>query len=383
MSLSAPIFDRKNPYQAKIKERYSLCHPSSPKNTYHLVLDLKDSSLTYQVGDSVAIFPQHDPLLVDHTLDALRASGDELIIDKRTQLTLSLRTFLRTKAAITTVSRKLFTETAKKHPDPAKAATLTALLENAPQLKEYLEKTDLGTFLKEHAEVKWECQDLCDHLMPLLPRFYSISSSMKAVGEEMHLTVAIPAYADPFQRALGVCTHYLCHLAIVGETNIPLYIQPHHGFTLPENSASPVIMVGPGTGIAPFRAFMQEREMLKAPGKNWLFFGEWNRSHHFFYEDYWRELENSGKLRINAAFSRDQEHKVYVQHHLEAHGAEIFNWIESGASFFVCGDAHKMAKDVESTLLSIFRLHGNFSEIEADKYLKALRVSKRYLRDVY
>jgi len=378
-----PIFDRKNPYHAKIKERYSLCHPASPKNTVHLVLDLKDSGLTYQVGDSVAIFPQHDVLLVDHALEALQISGNELILDKRTQESLSLRSFLQTKAAITTLSRKLFIETAKRHPDSTKAAKLTALLENSPLLKEYLEKTDLGTFLKEHPEVKWETQDLCDQLMPLLPRFYSISSSMKAVGEEMHLTIAIPSYENPFQRALGVCTHYLCHLANLHEANIPLYVQPHHGFTLPENSALPVIMVGPGTGIAPFRAFMQEREMQNATGKNWLFFGEWNRSHHFFYEDYWKELENSGKLRINAAFSRDQEHKVYVQHHLEAHGAEVFNWIENGASFFVCGDAHQMAKDVEGTLLSIFKCHGGFSEAEADKYLKTLRASKRYLRDVY
>ncbi|MBS4167893.1 sulfite reductase [Parachlamydia sp. AcF125] len=385
MSAPSKIYDRKNPFLASIKERYSLCNPGSKKNTYHLVLDLKDSGISYAVGDSVAIFPQHDPELVDRTLKILNASGNEVIVDKRSQETLPLHAFLTTKVAITTVSRKLYTETAARQLQADKKAQLSYLLqsENQPLLKAYLEKHGLWEFLAEHSEVKWNLQELCDSLMPLLPRFYSIASSMKAVGNEMHLTVALPHALAETEVKRGVCTHYLCHLAPLNEPVIPLYIQAHHGFTLPENIHAPMIMIGPGTGIAPFRAFMQERTALKAPGKNWLFFGEWHRAHNFFYEGYWKELEAQGHLRLDAAFSRDQEQKIYVQHLLHEKGEEVFEWLQNGASLFVCGDAHRMAKDVEKTLKHIVSTHGNLDEPETEKYFKTLKSEKRYLRDVY
>ncbi|EFB41197.1 MULTISPECIES: sulfite reductase [Parachlamydia] len=385
MSTPSKIYDRKNPFLATIKERYSLCNPGSKKNTYHLVLDLKDSGISYAVGDSVAIFPQHDVELVDQTLQILNASGDEIVFDKRAQETLPLRTFLTTKAAITTVSRKLYTETAARQLDADKKAQLDYFLqsENQPLLKSYLEEHGLWEFLEEHQEVQWDLQELCNCLMPLLPRFYSIASSMKAVGEEMHLTVALPHTLTDEQIKRGVCTHYLCHLAPLNESVVPLYVQAHHGFTTPENIHAPMIMIGPGTGIAPFRAFMQERMAQNAPGKNWLFFGEWHRAHNFFYEGYWRDLEAKGNLRLDAAFSRDQEQKIYVQHLLLEKGAEVFEWLQNGATLFVCGDAHQMAKDVEKTLKQIVSTHGKLDEAETEKYLKTLKSEKRYLRDVY
>lgn len=377
------IYDRKNPFLAKIKARYSLCAPGSQKNTYHLVLDLMDSGISYSVGDSVAIYPQNDPEVVSGTLSAIGKEAEAMILDKRSQQLCTLHTFLQNKAAITTLSRKLFTETAARQPNLDKKNRLNSLLEDPAQLKAYLETTDLASFLLEHSEIEWEIQELCDFLMPLLPRFYSIASSMKAVGNEIHLTIALPQHHKDNKFKRGVCTYYLCQQAPLNEAIIPLYIQPNHGFTLPNNPSSSLIMIGPGTGIAPFRAFMQERDLQGATGKNWLFFGEWNRSCHFFYEDYWKDLESKGKLRLSLAFSRDQEHKVYVQHQLLEQGLEVFEWLRSGATLFVCGDANRMAKDVEKALLDIFKIHGQFNDTEAEKYLKLLRSEKRYLRDIY
>ena len=205
---------------------------------------------------------------------------------------------------------------------------------------------------------------------------------MQAVGNEVHLTVALLKYTHQGIVRTGVCTQYLCEQAPLYESVIPIYVQPHHGFTLPSEQV-PIIMIGPGTGIAPFRAFMQERAAKQASGNNWLFFGECHRTHHFFYESFWTDLIDQGKLRLDAAFSRDQEHKVYVQHRMLEQGSEILNWLDQGAHLYVCGDAQRMAKDVEHALLQIFQMHGNKSEEESKQYLKALRTEKRYLRDVY
>jgi sulfite reductase (NADPH) flavoprotein alpha-component len=378
-------YDKHNPFFARITNRFSLCKAGSQKNTQHIVLSTEGSGLRYGVGDSVAIFSTHDPVLVERTLQAMKAKGCETITDKQTSVAWKLQEYLERKANITNISRKLIVEVAKKQTDPLKKSALEALLSEDGKiaLKEYQHSHELWDLLMENQEVSFTPEELCGLLMPLLPRFYSIASSMKYVGEELHLTVAMLKYNTNSHERLGVCTHYLCNLAPLNEPCVPIYIQPHHGFTLPEDPSASIIMVGPGTGVAPFRAFLQERMAVNAPGKNWLFFGERNRGTDYFYEEFWEHLASQGKLRIDLAFSRDQDHKVYVQHRLLEKGAEIFDWISNGAYLYVCGDAHHMARDVDAALQKIVELHGRMDEGAAKAYIKQLRNDKRFLKDVY
>lgn len=382
--LSHP-YNRAHPFLATVKERYSLCKPGSAKKTFHIVLDLAGSNITYEVGDSIGIYPQNDPKVVELTLQAMRTTGSEQIWDKRTEKMWGLREFLTSRANLAEVSRKMLKEVLDRQTAPAKKLLLTNLFleENKELLKVYLEAHELWDLLEEHSEVFFSPQELCELIMPALPRLYSIASSNKVVGSEVHLTVAYLEYESNGHKRVGACTHYLCMLAPMHVPIVPIYIQPHSGFTLPSNLDTHIIMIGPGTGVAPFRAFMQERAALDASGKNWLFFGERNRSHSYFYESFWSDLVDQGRLRLALAFSRDQSHKIYVQHRMQEHGEELFKWLEDDAHLFVCGDAHRMAKDVESTLLQIIQTHGGHDEASGKQYLKKLRAEKRYLRDVY
>lgn len=377
------MYTRTNPFLASIKERYSLCKPGAKKKVYHFALDLKGSGISYQVGDTLGIYPQNDHAVVAHTLKAMQAEGSESVLD-RTGVPFLLKDYLATKANLIEISRKLFHTVSQRqtHPEKMQRLALLQLEENKQALKAYLEERYVWDFLLENAEVTFAPQELVSLLMPLLPRLYSISSSSQVVGEEVHLTVALVEFHSNGHLRHGVCTYFLCEDAPLHSPVIPIYVQPHHGFTLPDPSL-PIIMVGPGTGVAPFRAFMQERDMQCASGKNWLFFGEWHREGHFFYEEFWQKLFTKGKLRLDVAFSRDQEHKVYVQHRMHEKGKELFQWLEEGAYFYVCGDAKRMAKDVEVALLEIIQNQGGMSKDASEQYLKRLRQEKRYLRDVY
>ena len=385
MTQPTPFYNKTNPFFASIKERYSLCQPGSTKIVQHIVLDVSGSDIHYDVGDSIGIFPQNDPIIVEKTLQAMQASGEEVVHDKQGEGEWLLRDFLTTKGNITEISRKLLLEFSLRQTNPEKKEFFNQLHaeENKEDLKKYLNSHHLWDLLLAHQEVKFTPQELCLFLMPLLPRLYSISSSKHWIKDEIHLTIAAVEYETNEQKRRGVCTHHLCALAPLNKPVLPIYIQPHHGFTLPENHEVPIIMVGPGTGIAPFRAFMQARLAHGASGDSWLFFGEWHRKQHFFYEEFWQDLVNQGKLRLDVAFSRDQEHKVYVQHRMLEQGAELFDWIEKGAHLYVCGDAQQMAKDVEAALYQIIQTYGNHSEADTKLYLKRLRAEKRYLRDVY
>lgn len=377
------MYDKNNPFLASIKERYSLCKDGSHKETQHIVLDLKGSDIKYEVGDCIAIFPKNDQELVENTIFVLNEKSDTLIRDK-TGKEITLGDFLAFKANINEVSRKLLQEVKERQTNPIKKEKLERLFEecNKEDLKKFLAHNTLYDILSANKEVEFPVQELVLMLMPLLPRFYSIASSYHAVGEEVHLTVALLKYQANEIVRTGVCTQFLCKEAPLNQAVIPVYIQKHHGFTLPHHEA-PIIMIGPGTGVAPFRAFLQERMIKNAPGKNWLFFGECHREYNFFYEDYWQELVEQDKLQLAAAFSRDQEYKVYVQHRMLEHAEELFRWIDEGAYLYVCGDAHRMAKDVEATLLQILQQEGRMTDEQAKLYLKQLRQSKRYLRDVY
>lgn len=380
------VYTKQHPFLTSIRERYALVKPGSLKNTQHLVLDLRGSGIVYEVGDSIGIYPLHDPDLVDKTLRALQATGQEIILNKHSGETMRLTEFLTSKGNITDISPKLFREVVKREPNPEKKHELERLQqeENRQALKAYLEKHEVWDFLQTHSEVTFTPQELADLLMPLLPRFYSISSSQKWVGEEVHLTVAPLEYESNGHKRRGVCTHYLCELVELHNPAVPVFIQPAHGFRLPEDPEIPLLMIGPGTGIAPFRAFLQERLYHhQSKGRHWLFFGECNRATDFFYEEDWAAFSKQGHLRLELAFSRDQEHKVYVQHKMWERGEEFYHWLEQGAYLYVCGDAQRMAKDVEVALHDIVRQYGKKGQAEAREYVKHLRQQKRYLRDVY
>lgn len=359
---------------ATISERYALSKPGSSKTTQHLTIDLRCSGIQYKTGDSLGIYPLNDPSIVAQILALLGASGEEWVVTK-TGEELQFRQFLSCKANLHSCSRSLLRALTQDH-------QLDSLLEDKEASKAYLDKYHVWDLLKEH-RAAISPQQFTGLLMPMLPRFYSIASSMLAVGEEAHLTVGLTEYDTHGHRRLGVASHYLCHLAPLHETVIPIYLQPSKEFTLPAQDDAPMIMIGPGTGVAPYRGFMQERMIRDAKGKNWLFFGERNRKTDFFYQEYWNELEARGFLRLETAFSRDQPHKIYVQHLLLQEGAEIYRWLQEGAYFYVCGDAAEMAKAVDETLHHIFQEHGGKDHAGAAEAVKALRREKRYLRDVY
>lgn len=380
------IYNKQNPFLASIKERYSLCKAGSKKNTQHIVLNLQGSGLSYEVGDSIGIFAKHSLHLVQQTLNAMHAAGDEEIHLKSSDKVVSLREFLTSQANITTLSPKLLKEVCQRQIHPEKKAFLDSLLDDQHRehRKEYVARHEVWDFLLAHSEVRFAPQELADLLMPLLPRFYSISSSQNYVGEEVHLTVAPLEYDSNGYPRYGVCTYYLCQLVPLHAPVVPIFIQPSHHFRLPQDPHRDLIMIGPGTGVAPFRAFLQERLFYQSSkGRHWLFFGEWNRQYHFFYEDEWKAFSERGHLRLETAFSRDQEHKLYVQHKMKEHGGELYRWLEEGAYLYVCGDAQFMAKDVEAILQDIVREHAGCDEARAREYIKHLRQQKRYLRDVY
>lgn len=330
-----------------IKERYRLNHASSEKETYHIVLDLADHPLAYSVGDCVGIYPTNDPAEVAHLLKLLQASGQEIVTDRKGKSS-TLLSLLSERANLSKITQKLCATLGVAE----KESLLALLQETGPALP----------------------QLLADHLLPLMPRLYSIASSMKEVGAEIHLTI----------KVTGTCSDFLCHRAPLHEPLIPIYLHKAKDFTLPtESHAKPIIMIGPGTGIAPFRGFMQERLKTQAHPQNWLFFGERSHVTDFYYQDYWKTLEKQGMLRLETAFSRDQAEKVYVQHKMLQFSKELWNWLEKGAYLYVCGDASRMAKDVETTLLTIFEKEGGQSPEMAKQTLKTLRKEKRYLRDVY
>lgn len=379
-------YSKQHPFLASVQARYALSKPGSQKNTQHLVLDLRGSGIRYEVGDSIGVFPKHDLDLVNKTLQALKATGQEIIQNKQTGELISLSDYLTSKANITDISPKLFREIAARQPDADKKHALEELRQesNREACKAYLQKHEVWDFLLANEEVALTLQEFADLLMPLLPRFYSISSSQRYVGEEVHLTVAPLEYESNGHKRRGVCTHYLCQLVELHDPVVPIFVQSSHGFNLPQDLHTPLVMIGPGTGVAPFRAFMQERLLHhQSKGRHWLFFGEWNRDYDFFYEEDWLEFSKQGHLRLGLAFSRDQEQKIYVQHKMWEAGEELFQWLEEGAYLYVCGDAQRMAKDVEAALQSIIQEFGKKEAQAAKEYIKHLRQQKRYLRDVY
>ena len=380
-----PSVGRHHPIHSFIKERFPLTKTGSTKQTYHISLDFDQMPIRFKVGDSIGIYAQNDPRLVQHLIEAMNAKGDEQIKDPRSEALLSLWDFLTHKANLSRLTSsflKLFYECECEH-DKKNQLHHLLLQDNKPLLSQYLNTHDPLDLFKEYSEVQAPLQELCNQFGPLLPRFYSVASSQLIHPNEVHLTVALFTFTHQGEQRYGVASHFLCNLASIGKTPVPIYVQAAHHFTLPSDDNVPIIMIGPGTGVAPYRAFMQERIAKGANGKNWLFFGERNRKFDYFYEDDWTQWTSQGKLKIDLAFSRDQTDKIYVQHKMLENAKELWAWLEEGAYFYVCGDAHRMAKDVETTLQQIVQEQAAISEEAAKAYVKNLRTQKRYLADVY
>lgn len=363
---------RLSPFSAIIKERYPLTKPGSTKETHHVILDLTNSAMTFKVGDSLGIYGDNDPGLVDRLISALKTTPETLIVHPRTGEQMPMKTFLSQKANISRLTSSFL-----------KVIKQDDLLSNKTALDHYLATHDILDFLLEFGHLPFSLQELVGAFSPLLPRFYSVASSLITHPNEVHLTVAVSSYMHRDELRYGVASHFLSHLAEVGKTPIPCYVQATPHFTLPDDHAIHMIMVGPGTGVAPFRGFLQERIAKNAAGKHWLFFGERHRNYDFFYEDFWNELVQQDKLSLDLAFSRDQNDKIYVQHKLYEKGSQIWQWLEQGAYFYVCGEADPMAKDIEATLLRICQDFGGLTLQDAQSYIKQLRLQKRYLADVY
>ncbi len=364
-------YDRKNPFPAKLLVNRLLTTENSSKETRHYEISIAGSGLSYEAGDALCIVPTNCPDLVADILNAIECDGDEVIDG------ISLREALRTQFEIKTPSKELFNAIKERNQE-----ILTEILES-----DYLWGRDTLDLLLENQNVAMDFytrpKEFLALLKPLQHRAYSISSSGKANPETVHLTVASVRYNAFNRQHKGVCSTFLSDLT---DENPPIrcFFTPNKVFRVPDNNDLPMIMVGPGTGIAPFRAFLQERQFRGAKGKNWLFFGDRNAETDFIYRDELEQMGKSGLLnRLDLAFSRDQEEKIYVQDKMREHGAELFAWLERGGYFFVCGDAYRMAKDVDKALHDVVKTHGEKSEQQAIDYVNQLKKDKRYVRDVY
>lgn len=379
-------FSKDNPFPARLTENRRLNRDGSAKDTRHFVVDLADSGLTYKAGDSLGVFPTNRPELVEEVLQLLHATGDELVSPVMLKLTtpIPLRDALFARLALGGPTKKILETLAAHTPDHTEKEKIAGLL--APEAKEqlaaYLAEREYVDVLAEFPHAHLSPQVFVDHLRKLMPRLYSIASSGTVHPTQVHLTVGVVRYQTNGRERHGVCSTFLSD-RVGAETPVPVFVSLSH-FAPPADGAKDVIMVGPGTGVAPFRAFMQERVATGVTGRNWLFFGDQRRATDFLYEEEWLAWQQQGKLaRLDLAFSRDQADKIYVQDRMRQNGAELWAWLKAGAHFYVCGDAKRMAKDVDAALHEIVAQHGGLDAAAAVEFVKQLKKDHRYMRDVY
>ncbi len=383
MSTAAPKspYNVKNPFIARLIRAHDLTGAGASKNTRHYEIDLSGSGMEYLPGDSLAIMPTNDPKLVDALLAQLKLSGDEEVTNPKGG-TMPLRQALTEVYSITEVDGKLIRAVAEKAGNSELATLGTP--EKKEELKNYLWGKDVLDVVAENPGASFDAAEIAGLLRKLVVRLYSISSSLRAHPEQVHLTVATVRYESHGRQRGGVCSTFLSD-RVDESTPLPTFIKSGAGFRLPDpQDETPIIMVGPGTGIAPFRSFIEERRATGAKGKSWLFFGEINCSSCFFYKEEWDSYLADGTLtKLDTAFSRDQAQKLYVQHRMLECGKELYEWLEQGAIFYVCGDASRMAVDVDNALRQIVAKEGGKSPEEVNAYMDNLKTSKRYRRDVY
>jgi sulfite reductase (NADPH) flavoprotein alpha-component len=376
-------YSRKNPYPASISVNRSLTGEGSGKDTRHFEIDLGDSGVSYEVGDSLGVFASNDPELVEAILANRGFSGDEEVLTTDGAAT-TLRQALTHNFVITEPAKQILQALAEKDPS---AAFITGLLDPSAKagLDDFLWGRDILDLLEEFPAAQFTVEEFVKVLRKLQPRLYSIASSQKAVGTSVHLTVAIVRYTPKGKTRMrkGVCSTFLAERA-AEPGSLPVFTHTAKHFRVPEDPDQATIMVGPGTGIAPFRAFLQERKATGATGKNWLFFGDQHAATDFLYQSEFEAAQADGILhRFDTAFSRDQEFKIYVQHRMLENAKDLFEWLENGAIFYVCGDAQRMAKDVDLALHQIVEQAGGKTPEQAKEYVEALKKEKRYRKDVY
>ncbi|HFL5520084.1 TPA: NADPH-dependent assimilatory sulfite reductase flavoprotein subunit [Salmonella bongori] len=369
-------YTKEAPLSASLAVNQKITGRNSEKDVRHIEIDLGDSGLCYQPGDALGVWYQNDPALVNEIVELLWLKGDEPVTvnDKRLPLSEALQWYFEL-----TVNTANIVET---YATLTRSETLMPLVGDKTQLQRYAAATPIVDMLR-FSPAQLEADALVGLLRPLTPRLYSIASSQAEVGNEAHITVGVVRYDIEGRARAGGASSFLAD-RVEEDGEVRVFIEYNDNFRLPEEPQTPVIMIGPGTGIAPFRAFMQQRAADDVPGKNWLFFGNPHFTEDFLYQVEWQRYVKEGVLsRIDLAWSRDQKEKIYVQDKLREQGAELWRWINDGAHIYVCGDANRMAKDVEQVLLEVIAEFGGMDLESADEYLSELRVERRYQRDVY
>lgn len=374
-SVAAKVYGKGNPFPAQISTNLRLTGRGSSKDTRHIEIDLEDSGLTYVPGDALGVVPQNDPALVDALLEAGSWSGEEAVTVRGEPT--NLRQVLRSAYEITALTPRFIDKWAEWAGD----AQLAQLAGDARA--RFMAQTHIIDLMRTHPVRGLAAQDFLGALRGMQPRLYSIASSLELTPDEVHLCVAPVRYALHDQPRGGVASTWLADRLAPGES-VPVYVQSNEHFRLPADAATPIVMIGAGTGVAPYRAFMQQREALGIDGQSWLFFGERNFRTDFLYQAEWQTWLHDGVLtRADVAFSRDQTDKVYVQHRLLQRGAELHRWIEQGAHLYVCGDAERMATDVHEALTTVLMAHGGLSAERARETLLDMQATGRYQKDVY
>lgn len=374
-------FGKKNPFPSELLQTVLLNGEGSAKETWHLEFSLAGSGFTYEPGDALAVVPVNAPDIVQAILSAAKLSGSEEVENKNIEGRKTLAAALRDDLDITALSRNVLAKLAEATGSPA----LNALLADdaKERFKQYIEGRQIVDAIEKFAPKGLSADVLAALFRKLPPRLYSIASSPLAHPDEVHLTVSAVRYQSHGRQRKGVCSTCLADLVKPGD-KVPVFVQPNKNFRLPADDSTPVIMVGPGTGIAPFRAFVEHRAALGAKGENWLFMGDQHYLYDFLYQLEWQDHLKSGALtRLDVAFSRDQPEKIYVQHRMAQHARDLYAWLEDGAHFYVCGEAARMAVDVHETLVTIVQNQGGKSREAAEAYVEDLKKSKRYQRDVY
>jgi sulfite reductase (NADPH) flavoprotein alpha-component len=376
--LSTNKYDKQRPFSASLLTSQKITGARSTKDVRHIEIDLEGSDLHYKVGDALGVWFENDPQLVDALIKRLKLDPQEQVkIDDKN---ISLKEAL-TESFELTATHPAFVEGYAKLTNNKKLLTLA---EDKNKLRDFANTHQIIDVISKRGCKAVTAEKFATLLRHLSPRLYSIASSQVEVEQEVHLTVAALTFENKEGEVRqGGASGFLAH-RLQEDQQVKVFIEDNHNFRLPANPETPIIMVGPGTGIAPFRAFLQEREATEATGKNWLFFGEQTFTEDFLYQTEWQGFLKSGLLtNLDLAFSRDQAEKIYVQDRLKENAHEIYQWLQEGAHFYVCGDANRMAKDVQQTLIEIIGAQGKKSLGDAEQYLTELRQAKRYQRDVY
>ncbi|UYB54710.1 NADPH-dependent assimilatory sulfite reductase flavoprotein subunit [Klebsiella michiganensis] len=369
-------YTKEAPLTATLAVNQKITGRDSEKDVRHIEIDLGDSGLRYQPGDALGVWYQNDPALVKELVELLWLTGEEPVtVDGKT---LPLAEALEWHFELTVNTGNIV----ENYATLTRSESLLPLVGDKAQLQHYAATTPIVDMVR-FSPAQLDAQALVDLLRPLTPRLYSIASSQAEVESEVHVTVGVVRYDIEGRARAGGASSFLAD-RVEEDGEVRIFIEHNDNFRLPANPQTPVIMIGPGTGIAPFRAFMQQRAAEGAEGKNWLFFGNPHFTEDFLYQVEWQSYVKEGVLsRIDLAWSRDQQQKVYVQDKLREQGAELWRWINDGAHIYVCGDANRMAKDVEQTLLEVIAEYGAMDAEAADEFLSELRVERRYQRDVY